>query len=139
MITKSLGSAFLHCAYCNRELPFGTSGCPHEGYCGACCKAFHFDPRIPDNVIPFVQKKRRTTMSSTPTPLTKAIVIAPAGRTFANGVQAFDLTAANIDEIISTFTKLGRQVPLLLPPEHVFSGARGAIPASGWIESMRRE
>src|SRR2546426_3311211 len=77
-------------------------------------------------------------MSSTTSTLVKDIVVARAGRNFVNGKQAFDLTRDNIDEIIANFTRLQKQVPLILAPEHLFGAKKSAIPASGWVESMYR-
>ena len=71
--------------------------------------------------------------------LTKDIIVARAGRNFRNGEQAFDLTTKDIDTIIENFKVLGKQVPLLLTPDHVFGGKKSAIPASGWVERMYRD
>lgn len=70
--------------------------------------------------------------------IVKDVIVAREGKNFRNGTQEFDLTRANIDEIIRNFSFLGKQVPLILAETHAFGGKRSALPASGWVESMYR-
>lgn len=70
--------------------------------------------------------------------LIKEIVIARAGKNFKNGDMEFDLTREDIDSIIKNTKKLGRQIQILLTPDHIFGSDRSAIPAAGWVEDMHR-
>src|SRR5436309_251964 len=88
-------------------------GCPSAFLCDDCCKAAgHQHPWLKP------QRKKETTVSTST--LIKDIIVAHAGRNFVNGDQEFDLTAADIDECIKNFGVLGKQVPLILTPKHVF-------------------
>src|SRR5262245_2165286 len=79
------------------------------------------------------------TATTNATNLLRDIIVARAGRNFRNGSQAFDLSTSDIDTIIANFSRLKKQVPLLLTPEHLFGARRSAIPASGWVERMYRD
>src|SRR5881628_3171294 len=117
-------------------LKAGCSACPPCPTCGSAqVHQSVYDPERCPKCSPEFKKRGSMSTSST---LTKDIIVAHAGRNFRNGNLAFDLTTQNIDEIISNFAKLGKQVPLILAPEHLFGAQKSAIPAAGWIESMHR-
>jgi Mu-like prophage I protein len=75
-------------------------------------------------------------------PLVKEITVARAGVNFVNGEQEFDLPESRIDAIIANTKKWGGQVKVYLEdvanPGHPPRKVRGALPADGWAEALKR-
>jgi hypothetical protein len=68
----------------------------------------------------------------------KEIVVAHAGTNYVNGDVEFDLTTAEMDEMVVNFTAHPRQVPVLMGGEHAMGPDRADRPASGWVEGLKR-
>lgn len=70
--------------------------------------------------------------------LRKDIVVAHAGTNFRNGGEEFDLTTADMDQMVQNFTDYPRQVPVLLGGDHALGPDRADRPADGWVEGLKR-